>query len=210
MLAANSAHAQEPCTITKTGVVPDDPETHFFVEFDVPEGIVEIEVQHDDLSSENILDWGLDDPNGFRGWGGGNSEPAVVGVQAASRSYVPGPISAGVWKVVVGKAKIIETPAEYEVCIILRTEATLPDQPRAPYQDPGVLDSEARWYAGDFHVHSRQSGDATPAIGETLEVAQEAGLDFMMLSEHNTNSGLTLYASVQPEYPKLLIVPGVE
>ena len=210
MLAANSAHAQERCTITKTGVVRDDPETHFFVEFDVPEGIVEIEVQHDDLSSENILDWGLDDPDGFRGWGGGNSEPAIVGVQAASRSYVPGPISAGVWEVVVGKAKIVEPPAQYEVCIILRTEATLPVQPRAPYEDPGVLDSEARWYAGDFHVHSRQSGDATPAIGETLDVAQEVGLDFIMLSEHNTNSGLTLYASVQPDYPKLLIVPGVE
>jgi MYXO-CTERM domain-containing protein len=112
--------------------------------------------------------------------------------------------------VVVGKARIDETPALYEVDIILRTVATLPPQPRAPYEDPGVLDSEARWYAGDFHVHSRQSGDATPAIGRTLEFAQEVGLDFIMLSEHNTNSGLTLYASVQPDYPKLLLIPGVE
>jgi hypothetical protein len=209
-LVAEAAHAQEPCTIPLTGTVPDGPETHFFLEFDVPEGIVEIEVQHDDLSSENILDWGLDDPDGFRGWGGGNREPAIVGVQAASRSYVPGPIPAGKWEVVVGKAKIVETPAQYEICIILRTEATLPAQQRAPYEDPGVLDSEARWYAGDFHVHSRESGDARPTIGETLEFAQGVGLDFIMLSEHNTNSGLTLYKNVQADFPKLLLVPGVE
>ena len=59
-------------------------------------------------------------------------------------------------------------------------------------------------------MHSRQSGDATPAIDRTLAFAQEVGLDFIMLSEHNTNSGLTLYGSVQPDYPNLLIVPGVE
>ncbi len=210
VLSANVARAQEPCSPRIQGSVPDGPETHFFLPFEVPEGIAEIEVRHDNLSSENILDWGLDDPNGFRGWGGGNSEPAVVGIEAASRSYVPGPMPMGTWEVVVGKAKIVETPAEYDVCVILRTEATLEPQPREPYEDPGVLDSEARWYAGDFHVHSRQSGDATPTISTTLGLAQDAGLDFLMLSEHNTNSGLTLYGSAQRDFPKLLIVPGVE
>jgi len=210
LLATSVAHAQEPCSISLDGAAPDDPATHFFLDFEVPEGIVEIEVQHDNLSEQNILDWGLDDPNGFRGWGGGNSEPAIVGIEAASRSYVPGPIPAGTWEVVVGKAKIVETPALYEICIILRTEATLPPQPRAPYQDPGVLDGEARWYAGDFHVHSRQSGDAHPTIDEALQFAQDVGLDFIMLSEHNTNSGLTLYADAQARFPKLLLFPGVE
>jgi hypothetical protein len=210
LVGVKTAQAQDPCSIRLEGEVPDDPGTHFFLEFEVPDGIVEVEVQHDDLSAENILDWGLDDPNGFRGWGGGNREPAIVGIEAASRSYVPGPIPTGTWEVVVGKAKIAETPAAYDVCIILRTEATLPPQPRAPYQDPGVLDDETRWYAGDFHVHSRESGDARPTIDETLEFAQGVGLDFIMLSEHNTNSGLTLYASVQPDFPKLLLVPGVE
>ena len=80
--------------IVLDGAVPDSDLDHFFVPFDVPPGTVEIEVQHDDLSDANILDWGLDDPAGFRGWGGGNSEPAVVGLVAASRSYVAGPIAA--------------------------------------------------------------------------------------------------------------------
>lgn len=209
-----SAQAPDPCQgadpIVIEGTVPEGPETHFFVSFEVPEGIVEIVVCHDNPDSANILDWGLDDPNGFRGWGGGNSEPAIVGVEAASRSYVPGPIPAGTWEVVVGKARIEKTPAPYEIEIFLHSEATLFPQPRTPYQDPGVLEDEARWYAGDFHVHSRQSGDATPTISENLDLARQVGLDFVMLSEHNTNSGLTLYGDVQPEYPDVLIVPGVE
>ncbi len=207
--SAGASRAQEP-DIHLEGTVPEGPETHFFVAFEVPEGISEIEIRHDDLSAANILDWGLDDPNGFRGWGGGNSEPAIVGVEAASRSYVPGPIPAGTWEVVVGKAQIAETPARYEIDIFLRTEPTLEPQPRAPYQDPGVLGEEARWYAGDFHVHTRESGDASPTIPEALSFARGVGLDFVMLSEHNTNSGLSLYAEVQPDFPDLLILPGVE
>ena len=212
VLAANVARAQELCSERIQGAVPEGAETHFFLPFEVPEGTAEIEVRHDDLSSENILDWGLDDPDGFRGWGGGKSgpdNPAIVGLEAASPSYVPGPIPAGTWEVVVGKAKIVETPAEYDVCIILRTEPTLPPQPREPYADPGVLDDEARWYAGDFHVHTIQS-DGTPTMREALEFADGIGLDFIMLSEHNTNSGLTLYGSLQPDFPTLLMIPGLE
>jgi predicted metal-dependent phosphoesterase TrpH len=208
-LSASSAYGQERALVF-TGEVPLGDETHFFVPFEVPEGIVEIEVRHDDLSSVNILDWGLDDPDGFRGWGGGNSEAAIVGEQWASRSYVPGPMPAGTWEVAVGKARIDELPAMYRIEIFLRTEATLRPQPRMPYQDPGVLDDEARWYAGDFHVHTRQSGDADPTIGEAVALARAVGLDFVVLTEHNTNSGLTLYGSVQPDYPDVLIVPGVE
>ena len=209
VLFASSAQGQEP-DLVFTGEVPTGPETHFFVPFEVPERIVEIEIRHVNLTPGNVLDWGLDDPNGFRGWGGGNSEPAIVGMEAATRSYVPGPMPAGTWEVVVGKARIDELPALYRIEIFIRTVATLPPQPRTPYQDPGVLSDEARWYAGDFHVHSRQSGDATPAIAENLALAQEVGLDFIALTEHNTNSGLTLYGSVQPDYPDVLIVPSVE
>jgi hypothetical protein len=168
-------------------------------------------VRHDDLSEANILDWGLDDADGFRGWGGGNREPAIVGVDAASRSYVPGPIKAGTWEVVVGKAKIAEQPARYAVEVILREMPTLPAQTeRRPYVAPRPLVREAGWYAGDFHVHSRESGDAQPSIEEILEFADGRGLDFVMLSEHNTNSQLSLYAAAQAESARVLLLPGVE
>jgi len=191
--------------------VPEGDETHFFLPFTVPGGVREIEIRHDDVSDANILDWGLDDPRGFRGWGGGNTEPAIVGIDAASRSYVPGPIPSGQWEVVVGKAKVIERPAYYAVQVILRDTSTLPAQPeRRTYHPPPALDPAARWYAGDFHVHSRESGDAAPAIGEVLEFAKGRGLDFVLLSEHNTNSQLTYYDAAQAEHPDVLLLPGME
>jgi MYXO-CTERM domain-containing protein len=192
------------------GGVPVSPEDHFRIPVHVPEGTVEIEVRHDDLSDANILDWGLEDPGGFRGWGGGNSEAAVVGVDAASRSYVAGPIAAGTWFVVVGKAKIVEEPARYHVEVVLRDVATLTPQPeRAPYE-PAILSSEARWYAGDFHVHSRESGDARPPLDEIAEFGRGRGLDFVEISDHNTNTQLDFFADAQARHPDLLFVPGVE
>jgi len=211
LLGSGVAARGEETVVSLRGEVPDGEETHFFLPFDVPEGTVEIEVRHDDLSSENILDWGLEDADGFRGWGGGNSEPAVVGIEAASRSYVPGPIAAGSWRVVVGKAKIRELPARYEVDILLRDEATLaPQTERRPYQPVPPLATGTRWYSGDFHVHSRESGDARPTIATVLDFAAGRGLDFVMLSEHNTNSQLSYYDSAQSDSPTVLLIPGVE
>jgi hypothetical protein len=92
---SGSAFAAET-TLDLSGTVPDDQYKHFFLPFDVPAGTTEIQIHHDDLSDQNILDWGLVDETGkFRGWGGGNTEDAIVGVDAATRSYLPGPINAG-------------------------------------------------------------------------------------------------------------------
>ncbi|MBK7827741.1 CehA/McbA family metallohydrolase [Nannocystis sp.] len=197
--------------IVLDGAVPDGGLDHFFVPFDVPPGTVEIEVQHDDLSDANILDWGLNDPAGFRGWGGGNSEPAVVGLAAASRSYVAGPIAAGEWRVVVGKAKLVETPASYALTVILRDAPSLAPQPeRAPYQPFAGLGGGPRWYAGDFHVHSRESGDAKPPLAEIAALARSRGLDFVEISDHNTLTQLEFFAAAQAEQSELLFVPGSE
>ena len=72
LISAGRAASAET-TLHLEGDVPARAETRFFVPLEVPDGIAEIEVRHDDLSEANILDWGLDDPNGFRGWGGGNA-----------------------------------------------------------------------------------------------------------------------------------------
>ncbi|AKF04170.1 CehA/McbA family metallohydrolase [Sandaracinus amylolyticus] len=206
LLFAPRARAQE----VLEGEVPSEGD-YFVIPFEVPEGVVEIEVRHDDLSDVNILDWGLFDPSGFRGYGGGNGEPAIVGIEAASRSYLPGPITPGTWNVYVGKARVDETPARYRVEIVLRDTATLAPQPeRAPYAPVDALETGARWYAGDFHVHSRESGDASGTLDEIAMYAESIDLDFVMLSEHNTTSQLELYASTQAAHPALLLVPGIE
>lgn len=193
--------------IVLTGDVPREGGDFLYLPFTVPAGTVEIEVRHDDLSAANILDFGVDDPNGWRGWGGDLSEPSIIGVESASRCYTPGPIPAGEWKVVIGKAKLKE-PAKYRVEIELRTAATLPKQPRKPYV-PAVIESTARWYAGDFHVHSRESGDARPAIDEVATFAKSRGLDFVELSDHNTISQVDQIVDAQAK-TKVLLIPGYE
>jgi hypothetical protein len=209
-VVAGPARAAEQ-TITLDGEVPEGGLDHFYLPFDVPDGIVEIEVRHDDLSKDNILDWGLYDPSGFRGWGGGNEEAAIVGVAAASRSYLPGPIAKGTWRVEVGKAKIKRKPAKYHVEVILRDAATLPPQPeRKPYAPAAALVTGARWYAGDFHVHSRESGDARPPLDEIGAFARSRGLDFVEVSDHNVMTHLDFFAAAQARFPELLFVPGVE
>ncbi|MDC0719357.1 CehA/McbA family metallohydrolase [Nannocystis bainbridge] len=193
------------------GQVPIDSLDHFFVAFEVPVGTREIEIAHDDLSDDNILDWGLVDPRGvFRGWGGGNEENAVIGEAAASRSYVPGPLAAGTWSVVVGKAKLAAPPGEYLITVTLRDAPTSPAQPeRAPYQ-PAALGGAPRWYAGDFHVHSRESGDASPSLDAIAEFARGRGLDFVVVTDHNTTTHLDFFADAQARHPDLLFVPGCE
>jgi len=195
-----------------SGTVPDDALRHFFVELDVPAGIKEIEIAHDDLSPDNILDWGLvDEKGGFRGWGGGNGENAVVGEQAASRSYLPGPINPGKWKVVVGKALIKQKPASFSLKVTLRDAPTLAAQTtRKPYGAPPPLSTETRWYAGDFHVHSIESGDAKPPLDEIATFAKSRGLDFVLVSDHNTVSQLDFYAEAQKKHSDFLFLPGVE
>lgn len=203
--------ARADSTVHKEGEVPADGLDHFFVPFDVPAGTTEIEVRHDDLSEENILDFGLLDPNGYRGWGGGTEEPAVVGVGAASRAYVPGPIPAGVWQVVVGKAKIAQPPGRYSIDITLRDAPTLDARPgRGKYTPSPALESAQRFYAGDFHVHSMESTDARPPIDEIAAFAKMKGLDFVELSDHNTVTQDDFISDAQSRHPDLLILPGIE
>ncbi|MFO0599886.1 MAG: CehA/McbA family metallohydrolase [Myxococcaceae bacterium] len=192
------------------GTLPEGGPDFVMVPFDVPAGTVELEIAHPSQQPSNILDYGVFDPSGFRGWGGGNSENLIIGEQAASRSYLPGPMPAGQWAVVIGKAKIITTPATYRLEIDLRTTATLaPQTARTPFTRV-TLSSEARWYQGDLHVHSRESGDAEPTLDAIALFAAMRGLDFVELSDHNTTAQLSWINDAQSRSSRVLFLPGVE
>jgi hypothetical protein len=200
-------------TLEWTGTVGPEGPDHVRLPFDVPEGVVELQVAHTTTTEGDVLDWGLDDPAGFRGWGGGNLEDAVVGVHAASRSYVPGPMPAGRWSVIVGRANLRSPEAGYRVRVTLRTAEdgpTLPPQPeRASYVDVPALATGWAWYAGDLHVHTRESGDASPSLDDAAAAAVAAGLDFVVFTEHNTDAHLSLLGDAQTRTP-VLLVPGIE
>jgi MYXO-CTERM domain-containing protein len=179
------------------------------VPFAVPAGTVEIQISHTDNSSNSILDWGVWSPEGFRGWGGGNTEDVIVGVEQSSRSYLPGPITPGTWTVSIGKAQLEAAGVHYNIVVECRDNATLPVLPKATF-DPVVLSPTRRWYKGDFHVHSVQSGDANATFDQIHAYATGRGLDFVNLSDHNTFSQHALIAALQPSFPDLLMLRGAE
>jgi hypothetical protein len=209
IVSAGEGRAQATSFVLE-GDVPAGAGDYFTLPFDVPAGIEEIEVAHDDLSPQNILDWGVWSPDGFRGWGGGNDENAIIGRLASSRSYRIGPMTPGTWEIVVGKAKIVQAPGQYRVEVTLRETATLsPDGARAAYA-PATLSPTARFYAGDFHVHSRESGDADASLDEIAALARERGLDFVVITDHNTDTHVDYLSSAQAEHDDVLFIPGCE
>ncbi|MEZ4398723.1 MAG: CehA/McbA family metallohydrolase [Kofleriaceae bacterium] len=196
-------------TLHLTGAVPPTGGDYLLVPFEVPAGTVEFSLAHDDGSTSQILDWGVWGPGGFRGWGGGLSDPAVIGVAGSSRGYLPGPIAPGTWTLVIGKALLLGVDGHYTVDIEFRDAATLTPEPAAPWAAVTVATGR-RWYAGDFHVHSRDSGDATASLGEIVALAQGRGLDFVVLSDHNTTAQLEHQAAVQAQLTDLLLMRGAE
>lgn len=179
-------------------------------EFEVPEGTVEFTVQRTyENPEDDIIDFGIRDQDSQRGWGGGLTEPAVIGVEESSRGYAIGPIRPGTWYVDIGKAKLIAESVHYEIEIEFRDAATLTPRPRAAFE-PVVLEENARWYAGDFHVHDSESGDATATFDQIRDLARARGVDFVNLSDHNIVVQHPLQAAYQQGVDDVLFLRGSE
>jgi len=192
-----------------TGDVPAAGGDYVDVAFEVPANTVEIRIAHTDGSDTDILDWGVWSPEGARGWGGGLTEDAVVGIAQSSRGYLPGPITAGTWSVVIGKAQLDADGGHYAIDVSCSDVASLPVLPKAAFS-PVVLRTERRWYRGDFHVHSVQSGDASATFDEISALARQQGLDFVNLSDHNTVAQHALAAAYLEAHADLLLLRGAE
>jgi uncharacterized protein (TIGR03382 family) len=175
------------------------------VPFPVPAGTVECQITHSDGSDLVILDWGVWQPDGTnRGWSGGLTDDIIIGVDQSTRGYQPGPIAPGMWTLVIGKAQLSSTGGHYTADITCRDNATLTPLPRAAYT-PIVMSPDRRWYKGDMHVHSTESGDASATIQADVDLAHSRGLDFFNLSDHNTVSQHALVAAQQPSWPVLVL-----
>ena len=65
----------------------------------------------------------------------------------------------------------------------------------------------ARWYRGDLHLHTVHSdGERDP--GEMVSAAHAGGLDFIVSTEHNTNSANRVWPGCRTG--SLLVIPGEE
>lgn len=181
------------------------------VPFLVPAGTVEMTIAHANTTPSTILDFGVWQPSAmavpggdFRGYSGGLADAITIGVAQSSRGYLPGAITAGAWTVMIGKAQLGTAGAHYTLDITFADAASLPVEPTAAYT-PVVLATERRWYKGDFHVHSRESGDAAASLQADADLAHHNNLDFANFSDHNTISQHALIAAAQASWPVLAL-----
>lgn len=196
-------------TLTLEGDVTREGGDYLAVPFEVPAGTVEILFRHRHDTPGTTLDFGIEDPSGFRGWGGRLGEDTVIGEEESSRCYLPGPIEPGTWRVDIGKAFLTAKRVHWTVELEFRDAATIEARARAPFE-PRVLEREARWYRGDFHVHSSESGDAGASLDAISQLARARGLDFVNLSDHNTVSQHGLASAHQDGLDDLLLLRGSE
>jgi hypothetical protein len=171
-----------------------------------------------------VLDLGCFDPAGFRGWSGGARDSFVIAELAATPGYLAGPVTAGLWQVVIGLHVVPAAGVPFSVTaepLSARSESpsgqlaawlALPDAPPVPGSRPARRSLPAAagltWLAGDLHAHTHHS-DGVMSIAELAAYAVERGLDFVAVTDHNTVSHHAFLGPVSSRYGVTLL-PGQE
>lgn len=137
-----------------------------------------------------------------------------------TRSMRPGPIEPGEWAVQLPVAAVVnQTQGDLDGKVAFRVEIDLISDPTfadEPYRPVPYPTAPARpgpgWYSGDLHVHASHSeGGAT--MREAFDYSFKPGgpgLDFVSLTDHNTDSAFGEIGAFQPDYPGKLIIRGTE
>lgn len=199
-----------------------DHQTYREIPFTVPAGVARITIDfaYTGKDQKTVIDIGLRDPQGQRGWSGGNKSHIVIGETSATPSYIPGPIQPGEWKLVLGIPNIREGQTATYTATVAFDPAGTADKPTpaAAWNAAAALSSEPGWYRGDFHTHTAHSDGSCAVDGqrgpcpthETSDAARESGLDFVAITDHNTLSQLADIGRLQSLNPNLLLIPGTE
>ncbi len=195
-----------------------DHQTYRELPFTVPVGTTRITIDFTyDKENRTVIDLGLRDPVGQRGWSGGNKTHIEVGTSDATPSYSPGPIQPGTWHLILGIPNIREGQTSPYKADITFSTATAPAA-SSPAYAPKALATASGWRRGDFHAHTAHSDGSCgpegarapcPAIN-TFEAARDAKLDFIAITDHNTITQLADIAAQQADFPKTLLIPGTE
>lgn len=191
-----------------------DYERHIEREFQVPAGTRRVEIDYAVSGAERrtVVDLGLRGPSGLRGWSGGGKHSIFVSALGATPGYLPGAIEPGAWAVLLGVPNIRDGSDDTYRVTVRMFDTDLPPATRVIRPEPG-------WYAGDLHAHSGHSDGralslskaATPTPAHRVfDAAAAAGLDFVLLSDHNTASHWLDVDRLQPYYDSLLLLHGRE
>lgn len=182
--------------------------------FEVPDGATRIRISlehtpHRASGAEhaNQVSLSLFDPDGFRGARHNNADQTIrLSSGQATPGYLPGEIVTGTWAVFLDTHRILPPePLEYRITVDVDSE---PVHQSPHYYAPGTTAPRGPgWYRGDLHGHTLHS-DGAWDVPDFLQFARDHGLDFVTLTDHNTVSGLTQFASLGDD--NLLTIGGME
>jgi hypothetical protein len=192
-----------------------------YVPFDVPPGVhrIDVSTSHARFSllgvARNVLDLGIFGPAGhdvgnaagFRGWSGGARTGFSLSTTDATPGYVAGPIDPGRWTLALGPVVLNPLGMNWRAEVTLHRGAQTADYRTIGRAFPAQSSRGSGWYRGDLHVHTVHSDGCLPT-GDVVAAARSAGLDFVVSTDHNTNSANREWAGGVTD--GLLVVAGEE
>ena len=213
---ALSAQVTPPDLVLEGKVTGSQNKTYFEVPFDVPPGVhrISVDFSYTGKDHKTTLDLGIADPERFRGNSGGNKLHFTISETDATPSYLPGSIPPGKWKLLISVPNI-RSAEQGSYRAEIRFNAKQEDASFAAVP----LSTGMRWYRGDFHMHTAhsdgscasQSGKRVPCpLFLTAQEASARGLDFIAITDHNTDSHYDAMRELQPYFDRLLLIPGRE
>jgi hypothetical protein len=212
------APIREPLVLTGT-ITRADHQTYREIPFTVPPGTTRIAVDFTyDKDNRTVIDLGLRDPQGQRGWSGGNKSSFEIGEHQATPSYRPGPLQPGEWKLILGIPNIRDgQTSSYTATVTLSSETANPDARRVAPATKALVATPG-WFRGDLHTHTAHSDGSCGPEGaripcpaqHTADATRNAGLDFVAITDHNTITQLADIKVLQATYPATLLIPGTE
>jgi hypothetical protein len=98
----------KPAVVLAGALTRKDHQTYRLLSFEVPPGVsrITVEFSYTGREQHTTLDLGVYDPAGFRGWSGGSKSSFTISATDATPSYFAGPITPGIWKLVIGVPNI--------------------------------------------------------------------------------------------------------
>ena len=222
-------------TLSFSGQVrPQDvrPHPYIYLPFTVPPRTARIDVSYtyDEPATGdfrvgigNEVGIGIFDPrglgflenHGFRGWSGAARQQFFLSPNEATPGHLRGSIFPGQWNVVLEFVRAMESGVRYDVRVDLAVDETaegpgamvassIASEPARARRDP---DRSGGWFKGDLHCHTVHS-DGLNSVEEIARGAQERGLDFLAVTDHNTNTHHEELARLS--HLDILLIPGEE
>jgi hypothetical protein len=160
------------------------------------------------------------DSAGFRGWSGAAKREFFIAAHEATPGYVRGPIPPGDWHILLGFGRVNPEGVRYEVTVNLTLDERnagptegreanpmAPTQANAGDRSRAGRRASGGWMKGDLHCHTIHS-DGLNTVDEIVASAIERGLDFLAVTDHNTDTHYEDLARLS--HLPIVLIPGEE